>query len=135
MANQEMTDQERARKLLLDSYEQTLQGRAKFEELDHQATESAVRIMKVAADLAERAPQEFFGAGSAQAGRGAAGAQQIDPDNPGGAQHPIIEVIAGLVNLIGSLEGVMDFIKSEKEYWGKRDDKGAEGTSEQANGH
>lgn len=124
-----MSEQERAQKLILDAYEQTTKGRARFEELDHEATEAAVRILKSAADLAEQRPDQFFGlrpvvskTRPAAASENAAGAQDATD-----ALGPIGKAIS----ILEKLGELFDFIKSEKEYWGERDDKGAEGTQDQ----
>lgn len=127
-----MSEQERAQKLILDAYEQTTKGRAKFEDLDHEATQAAVRILKTAADLAEQRPAEFFGLNAVPASRTSAGAS-----NPSGGQDATdaLGPVGKVISAIEKLGELFDFLKAEKEYWGERDDKGAEGTQDQTRTH
>jgi hypothetical protein len=124
-----MAEQDRAEKLILDAYEQTTKGRGKFEELDQEATEAAVRILKSAADLAEQRPEEFFGLSTTPVA-----ASPAPATNPGGAQEgtDFLGPVGKVISAIEKIGELLDFLKCEKEYWGGRDDTGADGAKDQS---
>jgi hypothetical protein len=124
-----LTSHDAERALLRKAFEQTSEGRKEFEALDLEAAENVTELLDVAAKLAAEDPLAFFvGPEMAHAirqqediieekadpeGRGPSGAQQASGGAPG-------------QGAIDGLDGLLDFMKCQKEYWGGRDDKGQE---------
>lgn len=116
------------RELLRKAFEQTSAGRKDFEALDLEATEKVVELLDVAAKLAAEDTLAFFvGPESARMIRNKEGSSEEGPAPGGGASGAQDAAgSGGQQGAIDGLDGLLDFLKAQKEYWGGRDDKGQE---------
>ncbi|WP_089941043.1 hypothetical protein [Candidatus Entotheonella palauensis] len=97
------------------------ENRLRFEELDLQATDAVVRLLKAAAKLAEENPEEFFGISATQRQRmlaEAAGIASVTETNlnPEAAISSVIQLLGrgGPSKLI---EDLIELLIAEKQYW------------------
>jgi hypothetical protein len=105
------------RRLIEDAFEQTLAHRAQFERLDLKSVESAVSILRDAVKLARDHPNAFFSGFPAPSP-----AQSTETPPIGGSQQTQERPRTPS----HQLDGLLDFLKAQKEYWGGRDDTGQE---------
>lgn len=117
------------RELLRRAFELTSEGRTEFEALDLEATSKVVELLEIAAKLAAEDPLAFFvGRGKSRQVRNEKPENEEDsdstPDRPAGAQE--VTATQGEQGAIDGLDGLLDFLKAQKEYWSGRDDKGQE---------
>lgn len=123
---------EDADRLALQSFEQTLAGKKRFEDLDNEVMASTAEIVKAAAQLAAAKPEEFFGlrpserdkyfveqlllpAIQAEAGGGGASADDIVGGM--GLLDTLKGVLGGLIPGADIAGKLIDLVKSEKDYW------------------
>lgn len=126
-----MPDSSAESRLLSQSFEQTLAGKKRFEEIDNEVMAATAEIVKAAAQLAAAKPEEFFGLRASErdryfveqlllpAIRAEAGATPPDGDIVGGAGllDTLKGVLGGLIPGAEIAEKLIDLIKSEKDYW------------------
>lgn len=111
-----MTAEDEADEAVLAAFANTTLNRGAFERLDLQAAESVLSMLDQAVVLAREHPFEFF-AGFPQASEDK-GEAEIGDRGPGGAQQ------SGSRTRPPSqqLDPLLDFFKSQKEYWSGRDE-------------
>ena len=143
MANQ------RGQQQRLDVYRESLAARGRFQELDDRATAAAVTLVKAKARLAKENPEAFFGLQPTERERffaeelrvllreaqaAAPSDGDVDGSNPA-ILRGVVEVAKFLAPFVfeklfggdgddgdrGPLDGIMTFIKKEKEYFRKGD--------------
>lgn len=103
--------------LLAQVFGRTLENRGRFERLDLRAVTSAVTMLDQAVRLAREHPEAFFSGFPATPTPGS------DEPAIGGAQ----ETRERSRPPAGQLDGLLDFLKAQKEYWSARDDTAQEG--------